>query len=147
MAAGAGREVPLVDEGDAPAACCCVKCNAGPGDAAADGGEPNRITFNGTYNTTASFASDGRSIVMLHKENGMYFIALQDLDTDHLDILTKNGRDQSPSLAPNDDMILFATRNGPRQVLGMVSVDGRVRLRLPAMEGDVREPAWSPRAI
>ncbi len=112
-----------------------------------NGGEPSRLTFNGTYNTTASFSSDGRTVIMLHKDSGMFFIALQDLDTDHLEILTKNGRDQSPSLAPNDDMVLFATRSGSRQVLGMVSVDGRVRLRLPALEGDVREPAWSPRSV
>lgn len=113
----------------------------------ANGGEPSRLTFNGTYNTTASYSSDGRSVVMLHKEDGMFVIALQDLDTDHVEILTKHGRDQSPSLAPNDDMILFASRHGIRQVLGMVSVDGRVRLRIPSLEGDVREPAWSPRAI
>lgn len=112
-----------------------------------NGGEPSRLTFNGTYNTTASYSSDGRSVVMLHKENGMFVIALQDLDTDHVEILTKHGRDQSPSLAPNDDMILFASRHGNKQVLGMVSVDGRVRLRIPSMDGDVREPAWSSRAI
>ena len=108
------------------------------------GGSPERITYNGTYNTTASFTSDGRSIVMLHKDRGMFVIALQDLDTDRVDILTDTGRDQSPSLSPNDDMVLFATRFGRRQVLGMVSVDSRVRLRLPAQEGNVREPAWSP---
>jgi len=110
------------------------------------GGPVERVTYNGTYNTTASFTSDGRSIVMLHKDRGMFVIALQDLDTDRVDILTNTGRDQSPSLAPNDDMVLFASRFGKRQVLGMVSIDGRVRLRLPAQEGDVREPAWSPRA-
>lgn len=108
------------------------------------GGQPERVTYNGTYNTTASFTRDGHSIVMLHKDRGMFVIAMQDLDTDRVDILTDTGRDQSPSLSPNDDMVLFATRFGRRQVLGMVSVDSRVRLRLPAQEGDVREPAWSP---
>ena len=58
--------------------------------------------------------------------------------------LTRGGRSQSPSLAPNGKMIIFAGWYGGRAVLQMVSTDGRVNLRLPAREGDVREPVWGP---
>jgi TolB protein len=41
-------------------------------------------------------------------------------------------------------MLIFATREGARGVLATVSANGRIKQRLSALEGDVREPAWSP---
>jgi TolB protein len=41
-------------------------------------------------------------------------------------------------------MILLATINGGRGVLSAVSVDGRIKQRVPYAGGDVREPAWGP---
>lgn len=109
-----------------------------------DNGATQRVTYDGNYNASGSFTPDGKNIVMLHQQNGAYHIALQNLQTGKIDILTESSADQSPSVAPNGSMVLFATKSGPRQVLGMVSTDARVALRLPAKDGDVREPDWSP---
>lgn len=108
------------------------------------GGTTSRVTYEGNYNASGSFTPDGKNVVMLHQQNGAYNIAVQNLQTGKIDILTETGRDQSPSVAPNGSMVVFATKAGPRQVLGMVSTDARAQLRLPAREGDVREPDWSP---
>lgn len=108
------------------------------------GGEVKRVTFEGNYNTSGSFSPDGKNIVMLHQEGGAYNIAMQNLQTGKIDILTQTGKDQSPSIAPNGSMVVFATKSGARQVLGLVSTEAHTQLRLPAREGDVREPAWSP---
>ncbi len=104
-----------------------------------------RVTYNGKYNARASFSPDGKSIVMLHLDDqGKFNIALQDLKSGALRDLTQSGQNESPSMAPNGSMVLFATRNNGRGVLGMASVDTGVKLRLPAQEGSVQEPAWSP---
>jgi TolB protein len=107
-------------------------------------GSVQRVTYEGNYNASGIFSPDGKSIVMLHQEGGAYNIAVQRIQTGKIDLLTETGKDQSPSIAPNGSMVVFATKAEGKQVLGMVSTDARVQLRLPAREGDVREPDWSP---
>ena len=103
-----------------------------------------RLTFDGNYNARASFTPDEQNIIMMHRETGLFGIASQNLDSGRVFELTQSGFDESPSLAPNGKMVLYATQYGGRNVLAMVSTDGRIKLRLPAREGSVQEPAWSP---
>jgi len=53
-------------------------------------------------------------------------------------------RDESPTFAPNGQMIMFAIEDGGRGTLGAVSIDGSVTQRLSLTSGSVREPSWSP---
>ena len=109
------------------------------------GGEPQRVTFEGTYNARASFSPDGKRIVYVHSEHGNAFrIAVQDLQTNQVQVLTDGQLDESPSFAPNGSMILYATTGDQGSELAAVSVDGRVHQRLVADGTAVREPAWSP---
>lgn len=103
-----------------------------------------RITFYGSYNARASFSPDGKMIVVLNREQGMYNIAVQDLDDDTLLSVTHSGFNASPSFAPNGQMVLFESKPGEHGLLGMASVDGRINCRLPTPEGDVQDPVWSP---
>lgn len=108
-------------------------------------GEIKRLTFHGNYNATASFTPDEKSIVMLNREQGGYNIAVQDLKTGTVQVLTHSGEDASPSVAPNGQVVLYESDVSRSQgVLGMVSIDGRVHLRIPAQIGSVQDPAWSP---
>ncbi len=107
-------------------------------------GNTERLTYEGSYNARARVAQDGRNVVMVHQKNGKFHIALLDLVTNRLQILTSTELDESPSIAPNGSMLLYATKYRGKGILAAVSVDGGVKFRLPAREGDVREPAWSP---
>lgn len=107
-------------------------------------GQVTRMTFEGNYNARASYTPDMKNIVMLHRDDRQFNIGLQNASGGPIASLTFSGRDESPSVAPNGRLILYATRNQDKGVLGIVSLDGRIRMRLPAREGDIQEPAWSP---
>lgn len=106
-----------------------------------------RITFEGNYNARPRVTLDGKKIVMIHQgSSGRFHIASQNLQTGELSILTHSELADSPSISPNGAMILYGSHDAQKQrrVLAMVTMDGRGRLRLPARQGSVQEPAWSP---
>lgn len=107
-------------------------------------GSIQRVTYEGNYNARASFTPDQKHIVMLHREDTRFNIAVQDLNNNRVQPVTFAASDESPSVSPNGRLILYATRENDQGVLGIVSLDGRIHMRLPSREGDVQEPAWSP---
>lgn len=108
-------------------------------------GSISRISFDGDFNARASYTHDGNHITMIHRVSGLYKIAILDLDSGVTRVLTSAPNDTaSPSIAPNGSMVLYDTYQSGRNVLGMVSSDGRVQLILPARNGEAQDPAWSP---
>ena len=109
-----------------------------------DGGSPERVTFEGNYNARPRLSPDGSKLALVHLDRGNYRIAVLDLDSRDLLVLSTGRQDESPSFAPNSDSLIYATRQGRNGVLETVSADGLVRQRLASGRGDVREPVWSP---
>ncbi|MCK7544169.1 Tol-Pal system beta propeller repeat protein TolB [Marinobacter bryozoorum] len=105
---------------------------------------PRRVTFGGRYNAGARFSPDGDYIYYVHQREGAFHIARMELETGNEQILTRTGMDESPSIAPNGRMLIYATRQGSDSVLTVISAGGGAAYTLPAARGDVREPAWSP---
>ncbi len=110
----------------------------------AGGGAPQRVTFEGTYNVTPRLSPDGKTMAFITRGSGGFRLAVMDLASKQVQVLTDSFKDESPSFAPNSRMILIATEIGGRGVLSAVSVDGRIKQRLSVAAGDVREPAWGP---
>lgn len=107
-------------------------------------GQVSRLTFEGNYNARASFTPDMKNIVMLHRDDRQFNIGVQNASGGPIASLTFSGLDESPSVSPNSRLVLYATRFQDKGVLSIVSIDGKIRMRLPARQGDVQEPAWSP---
>ena len=108
------------------------------------GGEPQRVTFEGSYNVSPRFSPDGKSLAMIRNDGGKFRVALQDLASGQVQILSEGSQDESPSFAPNGRLLLYATRTGGHGALAAVSADGRVKQSLNESGGDIREPAWGP---
>lgn len=111
----------------------------------ADGsGEAERMTFTGTYNVTPRYSPDGKSFIFIHRNEGRFNVAWQEIGSPQMQILTSGNLDQSPTFAPNGKMVLYASEVKSRGILAAVSSDGRIKQRITAQSGDIREPAWGP---
>ncbi len=109
-------------------------------------GGAERVTFVGNYNANPKLSADEKTLVMIHRQDGFtnFKVAAQDLQRGSVKILSETSLDESPTVAPNGTMLIYATRQQGRGVLMLVSLNGRVRLPLPTAQGEVREPSWSP---
>lgn len=107
-------------------------------------GKISRMTFEGNYNARASYTPNQKYIVMLHREDRQFNIGVQEVASGRVTPVTFSSFDESPSVSPNGRLILYATHLQDRGTLAIVSIDGRIKIRLPARNGDIQEPAWSP---
>ncbi len=105
-----------------------------------------RLTFEGNYNARARMLRDGNNMVLVHRfdNNDDFSISVLNLERGTIRILTETQLDESPSIAPNASMVIYASKVGDRGILNAVSIDGRVKFQIPSAQGNVREPAWSP---
>jgi TolB protein len=109
------------------------------------GARAQRVTFNGSYNARPRVAPDGKSLAMVSLVDANYRIAMQDLASGAVRVLSRGRFDESPSFAPNGAMLIYAGRDRDQGILATVAVDGLTTQRLAGDSGDVREPAWGPR--
>ena len=108
--------------------------------------KPNRLTFTGKFNARAKVFPDGKSLALVHKGQGVteFNIAILDLDTRQLRLLTSARLEDSPSISPDGRRLIYARLDSNIGELSMVTADGRMQYRLPSAIGDVREPIWGP---
>jgi len=108
------------------------------------GARPKRITFGGSYNARPRLSPDGTQMAMVTQDGPNYRIAVQDMNSGTVRILSHGRLDASPSFAPNGAMIIFSGIEGGHSILQRVSVDGQTSQRLRADSAEVREPVWAP---
>src|SRR5690606_25904679 len=89
-----------------------------------DPNRPARVTFEGNYNARPRISPDGRQLAVVHSDRGNFRIALVDLSSKAVQVLTQGRQDESPSFAPNGATLIYATQERGRGVLATVSADG-----------------------
>jgi TolB protein len=111
---------------------------------AAAGGNPERVTFSGAHNLSPAVSPDGKLLAYVSRQGGAYKLALLELETGTVRMLTETSDDESPSFAPNGRLIVYSTRTQGRDVLMTTTLDGKIKTRLVSSGADVLEPAWGP---
>ncbi|MEX2365636.1 MAG: Tol-Pal system beta propeller repeat protein TolB, partial [Pseudohongiellaceae bacterium] len=93
-----------------------------------------RLTFEGSYNSRPRMLPDGNNVILVHRDesDSNYHIAIQNIERGTIRILTETQLDESPSIAPNSSMVIYASKSGNRGILSAVSIDGRVKFQLPS---------------
>lgn len=108
------------------------------------GGSAKRITFGSGYNVSPRISPDGKTLAYVTRRKGRHFVALKELESGNESILSEGGAEESPSFSPNGRWLMYATRVQGRDLLVASSIDGRVKQRMTADAGDIREPTWGP---
>ncbi|MDG1061783.1 MAG: Tol-Pal system beta propeller repeat protein TolB [SAR86 cluster bacterium] len=102
-----------------------------------------RISFEGTYNAKASYLPNEDGIIFVHRSSdGLFHIALKYKRENFIRVLTEAKMDESPSVAPNGNMVIYGIKEENLSMLAGFSLSG-AKFKLPASDGEVREPAWS----
>ena len=104
--------------------------------------KPKRITFDGNYNAKGSYLPNNEGFIFVHRENKNFQIAIKYFSENFIRPLTNAQLDESPSISPNGNVIVYAIKDDGMSLLAGVTLSG-AKFRLPAKMGFVREPAWS----
>ena len=103
-----------------------------------------QLTRHGQYNVSPQITSDGRYLVYLSRIDKKLQIVSLDLKTQTMRYLGNGKYDDTPRISPSNDLILYTTANGVRSMLAIVSVDGVIKVPMPAASVSLKHPSWSP---
>jgi TolB protein len=106
-------------------------------------GKISRATFQGRYNAKPVFSPDGKDLALVHRVGQDYRIALLNIATRDLTVMTQNKSDESPYFSPNGGMIIFATNRDNEGILSIISLHNNQIVELTQKDSFIREPSWS----
>jgi len=105
-------------------------------------GKISRATFEGRYNAKPVFSPDGKDLALIHRVGKDYRLALLDIASRDLTVMTQNKSDESPYFSPNGGMIIYSTNRDNKGILSIISLHNNQVVELMQKEGEVREQSW-----
>lgn len=111
--------------------------------------EVQQVTKKGRYNAGASLSQDGKYLALVHaqEERGERLgISLYDIENEEFYPITTTFLDDSPSLSPKANMIVYSAIAPNRRdgQLIIMNLRGQSKIRLRTPNGEVKDPAWGP---
>ncbi len=107
-------------------------------------GRPQRLTFEGNYNTSPAWSPDGRSIAYVGETNGKNQIFMVKFDGTNLRQLTSAGNNEGPSFSPDGYFIAFDSDREDTHGIYIMRADGGAQKRITAKYVNAVSPEWSP---
>jgi TolB protein len=110
---------------------------------ALSGGKAKRISLDANYNTSPVWAPIGDRIAFVTKKGWEYAIATTHIDGTGLRYLATGHRIESPTWAPNGQMILYSAEEKGKKHIYSVPIWGGKAQRITPIDMDASDPAWS----
>jgi TolB protein len=104
-----------------------------------------QVTLDGSYNTSPDISPDGEHMVFLHRTEGNYQVAHMDLESRATTVISQTNHDESPSFAPNSNMVVYGSRDDDgREILVITNQEGTAFRKITFSDKNIRDPVWGP---
>ncbi|MCH9704575.1 MAG: hypothetical protein K0U15_00400 [Proteobacteria bacterium] len=109
-----------------------------------DDNKTRRLTFGSRYNVSPDYSAQGDVLTLVRRDENGDNISILDIRNGDTIPLTNTASTNSPSFAPNGDVISFIDDRNKKN-LATVSVNGKVIVFWRDSEqGEIINPSWSP---
>lgn len=110
-----------------------------------DSGEVERVSFEGTYNTSPTISPDGRFVAYSRRTDDGHRIVVHDLESGASRQITKGpGNDEDPTWAPDGYFLAFSSNRNGTYKLYLTTRNGDTPKQIPTGPGAATAPAWGP---
>lgn len=97
-----------------------------------------------SYSASAHYTHNDKEVIMISLIEGKYSVVMYNLKSRKITRISKTSLDDSPSVSPDGNRVIYSTKTGGRNVLAIASVDLGNSIYLSSGKGDVTSVAWSP---